>query len=98
MQAVFNEEEFDEWLSGDKDVLSRKSEFESMGLGNHNVFQTLVFMGHATYQMTLAKTVADKVEAIPSEIMIELDELMKRYSELQCAVREYTFSKDADSQ
>lgn len=93
----FNSEEFNDWLSGEKDVLFRKSQFEDMGLGNHYVFQTLVFMGHAAQQMSLAQTIAEKTNVLSEEVKQEMNQLLKRYNELQFTIQKHSFALESDS-
>ncbi|WP_182101550.1 hypothetical protein [Niallia taxi] len=82
-QIGFNEQDFDEWVKEREDELFDKARFKELGKEHDYIFQTLVFMGRASQQMSLGYTIASNLEEAPLAIKNETRDIASRYHELQ---------------
>lgn len=82
-----NEVEFEKWVTSVENRMFKKDRFKEMGKENDFIFQTLVFMGNASQQMSLAYTIASELEDVPKSIKDEMRETSILYHELQDKIR-----------
>lgn len=78
---------FDMWVEERENELFEKEKFEELGKVDDNIFQTLVFMGRASQQMSIGFTIADTLNEIPQSIKEEMRDLARRYHGLQEQIR-----------
>lgn len=57
-----------EWSEIRLDDVFRKEDFKRIGREHDLIFQTLAFMGKASYHMSLANTVVDGEKRVPNEL------------------------------
>lgn len=82
-----NQYRFVDFVEEMENDLFEKEKFRALGKQDDYIFQTLVFMGRASQQMSLGFTIADSLEEIPKSIREEMRELARRYHELQDQIR-----------
>ncbi|WP_083390579.1 hypothetical protein [Cytobacillus oceanisediminis] len=78
---------FDMWVEERENELFEKEKFEELGKVDDYIFQTLVFMGRASQQMSIGFTIADTLNEIPQSIKEEMRDLARRYHGLQEQIR-----------
>lgn len=78
---------FDMWVEERESELFEKERFKELGKEDDYIFQTLVFMGRASQQMSLGFTIADTLDEIPKTIKEEMGDLARRYHGLQEQIR-----------
>lgn len=78
---------FDMWVEERENELFEKEKFKELGKQDDYIFQTLVFMGRASQQMSIGFTIADTLNEIPQSIKEEMRVLARRYHGLQEQIR-----------
>ena len=78
---------FDMWVEERENELFEKEKFKELGKQDDYIFQTLVFMGRASQQMSIGFTIADTLNEIPQSIKEEMRDLARRYHGLQEQIR-----------
>lgn len=87
-QSAKSEKEFEAWVSERERELFNLEKFAEMGKQDDFIFQALAFMGNASFQMSLANTVVQDVEEVPSKLKAEMKQVNRLIQELQEKLRE----------
>lgn len=86
------EQEFKEWLKEQKRVIFKTEAFKELGREDDYVYQSLAFLGEASYNMSLASTVLRNEPNVPKDLKMKIKNYQQAFWELQDQLREY--SKD----
>ncbi|EWG08422.1 hypothetical protein [Cytobacillus firmus] len=85
--AISTNHRFVDFVEERENDLFEKEKFRALGKQDDYIFQTLVFMGRASQQMSIGFTIADTLNEIPQSIKEEMRDLARRYHGLQEQIR-----------
>lgn len=80
-------EDTEKWANQRLDELLLVERFKEMGKENDPLFQTLVFLGNGSQQLSLATTILSNYKEFPTEIKVELKSIQQQLQDFQEKLR-----------
>lgn len=81
--------ETEKWAAGRMDEMLLVDRFKEMGKEGDLVFQTLVFLGNGSHQLSLGTTILRDDKEIPVELKAELKGIQQQLHDYQDKLRRF---------
>lgn len=79
--------ETEKWAETRLNQMLLVDRFKEMGKENDPIFQTLVFLGNGSHHLSLASTVLQHYDGLPTELKVELKSIQQQLNDFQEKIR-----------
>jgi hypothetical protein len=77
----------DEWIKEAENKMFKVDQFKSIGKEDDFIFQSLVFLGHGSKNLSLSTTLLSEADEVPEELKRELKGIQEQLHEFREKIR-----------